>query len=81
MSTFENNQKVKQPLVRLCKGNPECLCILFTNNFGRVGPIGSPCTGNYARTYGMVWCLFIQHQRTSYIAQITQDAEREMHEV
>ena len=31
--------------------------------------------------YGMVWCLFIQHQRTSYIAQITHDAEREMHEV
>ena len=31
--------------------------------------------------YGRVWCLFIQHQRTSYIAQITQDAEREMHEV
>ena len=30
---------------------------------------------------GMVWCLFIQHQRTSYIAQITHDAEREMHEV
>ena len=29
----------------------------------------------------MVWCLFIQHQRTSYIAQITHDAEREMHEV
>ena len=29
----------------------------------------------------MVWCLFIQHQCTSYIAQITQDAEREMHEV
>ena len=28
--------------------------------------------------YGMVWCLFIQHQCTSYIAQITQDAEREM---
>ena len=31
--------------------------------------------------YGMVWCLFIQHQGTSYIAQITQDAEREMREV
>ena len=31
--------------------------------------------------YGMVWCLFIQYQRTSYIAQITQDAERELHEV
>ena len=30
---------------------------------------------------GMVWCLFIQHQCTLYIAQITQDAEREMHEV
>ena len=29
----------------------------------------------------MVWCLFIQHQRTSYIAHITHDAEREMHEV
>ena len=29
----------------------------------------------------MVWCLFIQHQCTLYIAQITQDAEREMHEV
>ena len=31
--------------------------------------------------YGVVWCLFIQHQCTLYIAQITQDAEREMHEV
>ena len=38
------------------------------------------CIG-YDNWYGMVWCLFIQHQRTSYIAQITQDAEREMHEV
>ena len=42
---------------------------------------------NYQRSvyrlvwYGMVWCLFIQHQRTSYIAQITHYAEREMHEV
>ena len=26
--------------------------------------------------YGMVWCLFIQHQCTLYIAQITQDAEK-----
>ena len=29
----------------------------------------------------LVWCLFIQHQCTFYIAHITQDAEREMHEV
>ena len=43
------------------------------------------CRGTNIRAYmvwyGMVWCLFIQHQRTSYIAQITHDAEREMHEV
>ena len=38
-------------------------------------------TREYTSWYGMVWCLFIQHQRTSYIAQITHDAEREMHEV
>ena len=33
--------------------------------------------------YGMVWCLFIQHHCTFYISHhyITQDAEREMHEV
>ena len=31
--------------------------------------------------YGMVWCLFIQNQCTLCTAQITQDAEREMHEV
>ena len=29
----------------------------------------------------MVWCLFIQHHCTFYIAYITQDAERDMHEV
>ena len=47
--------------------------VMWTDNRGN--------NNDAQQLYGMVWCLFIQHQRTSYIAQITQYAEREMHEV